>query len=72
MKILFCGGGTAGHVSPALAIAEAIKDKYPKSQIAFVGRKDGKENQATKNAGYPIYVYETKKSTILSSIWDQF
>ena len=66
MKILFCGGGTAGHVSPALAIAEAIKDKYPKSQIAFVGRKDGKENQATKNAGYPIY--EIKVSGLKRSL----
>ena len=35
MKILMTGGGTAGHVNPAIAIADTIKAKYPDAHIAF-------------------------------------
>ena len=35
MKVLLAGGGTAGHVNPAIAIADTIKTKYPDAHIAF-------------------------------------
>ncbi|MBP3591629.1 MAG: undecaprenyldiphospho-muramoylpentapeptide beta-N-acetylglucosaminyltransferase [Clostridia bacterium] len=55
MKILFCGGGTFGHVAPALAAAEALKKKTKNAEIVFAGREGGKENDAVKRAGYPVY-----------------
>ncbi len=54
MKYLFCGGGTAGHVSPALAIADEIQKREPDAEILFVGRLSGKENEAILKRGYSL------------------
>lgn len=54
MKILLCGGGSAGHVNPAIAIAEAIKSKNPNTELLFVGREGGFENSAVKKAGIKL------------------
>lgn len=58
MRVLFTGGGTAGHVSPALAISEIITDSYEGCKIAFVGRKNGDENRAVSRAGYKLYTLD--------------
>ena len=42
MKIVLCGGGTAGHINPAIAIAEEIKRQDQTSKIMFIGRDMGK------------------------------
>ncbi len=55
MKVLFCGGGTSGHISPAIAIAEYLLEKENKCDIRFVGRLNGFENSAVKKAGYKLY-----------------
>lgn len=55
MKILFCGGGTFGHIAPALAAAEALKRKVKNAEIIFAGREGGKENDSVRRAGYPVY-----------------
>ncbi len=49
------GGGTGGHVNPAIAIAEIIKINHPDAEIAFVGTKKGLENKLVPNAGYHLY-----------------
>ena len=57
MRILFTGGGTAGHVNPALAIAATIREKQPDAEIAFVASalpKD-KANDLVPRAGYPLH-----------------
>ncbi len=54
MKVLLAGGGTAGHINPALAIAGYIKKKQPEAQILFIGNKTGMEQRLVKNAGYEI------------------
>ena len=54
MRFVITGGGTGGHVTPALAIAEAIFEKHPNAEAMFIGRKDGKENDAVKQAGIRI------------------
>lgn len=54
MKILLAGGGTAGHINPALAIAGFAKDKNPKTQILFVGTKRGLESTLVPKQGYNI------------------
>ena len=49
------GGGTGGHVYPAIAIANTIKQNIAGSEVAFVGTPNGIENKICKNEGYPIY-----------------
>ena len=60
MRVLLSGGGTAGHVNPALAIAEKIKREIPDAVIAFVGTPQGMENRLVKKAGYDIYHVDVK------------
>ena len=55
MKVLMTGGGTGGHVNPALAIASTIKAHHPDAEIAFVGTFRGLENRLVPAAGYPLY-----------------
>ena len=55
MRYLFCGGGTAGHVYPALAIAETLSSLDGNAEIFFIGTKNGMENQLVRRAGYPIW-----------------
>ena len=54
MRILMTGGGTAGHINPALAIAELLKKEYPDAEFLFVGAKGRMETQLVPAAGYPI------------------
>ena len=55
MRVLMTGGGTGGHVNPALAIANTIKENDPTSEIAFVGTPRGIENKLVPAAGYKLY-----------------
>ena len=48
MRILFTGGGTGGHVYPAIAIANMIRSRIPNAEIAFVGTPGGIENRICK------------------------
>ena len=54
MKILFAGGGTGGHINPALAIAGYVKEQRPDTEILFVGSKGGMEERLVPLAGYSI------------------
>jgi UDP-N-acetylglucosamine--N-acetylmuramyl-(pentapeptide) pyrophosphoryl-undecaprenol N-acetylglucosamine transferase len=54
LKVIVSGGGTGGHIFPAVAIANAIQDKYPQAQILFVGAKGKMEMEKVPKAGYPI------------------
>src|SRR4051812_8729505 len=53
-KIIIAGGGTGGHIFPALAIANAIKEQEPKTDILFVGAKGKMEMEKVPEAGYKI------------------
>ncbi len=52
MKVLLAGGGTAGHINPALAIAGTIRENEPDAQILYVGAKGGMEERLVPAAGY--------------------
>ena len=53
-KIIISGGGTGGHIFPAIAIANAITEKFPNSNILFVGALGKMEMEKVPNAGYEI------------------
>ncbi len=54
LKIIISGGGTGGHIFPAISIANAIKSKEPKAEILFVGAEGRMEMQRVPAAGYEI------------------
>lgn len=54
MRVLVTGGGTAGHINPALAIAAKIQEAYPQAEFLFVGAKGRMETRLVPAAGYPI------------------
>ncbi len=60
MRVLLTGGGTAGHINPALAIAETVRINDPSAEIIFVGVKDGKENDLVPREGYRLYHVKSK------------
>ncbi|MBR9998098.1 MAG: glycosyltransferase, partial [Cyclobacteriaceae bacterium] len=53
-RIIISGGGTGGHIYPALAIAQAMNEKYENIKILFVGASGKMEMQKVPEAGYPI------------------
>lgn len=52
MRFLFAAGGTGGHINPALAVAGEIRERYPDSEILFVGTKDKMESRLVPQAGF--------------------
>lgn len=54
IKILMSGGGTGGHIFPAIAIADALKKRLQNVEILFVGAKGRMEMEKVPQAGYPI------------------
>ena len=57
INILISGGGTGGHIYPAIAIANEIKVRYPDANILFVGAKDKMEMEKVPKAGYRSRVF---------------
>ncbi len=55
MRLLLTGGGTAGHINPALAIAEIFLKNRSDTEIFFSGTPNGMESRLVKNAGYPYF-----------------
>ncbi|EHQ42190.1 MULTISPECIES: undecaprenyldiphospho-muramoylpentapeptide beta-N-acetylglucosaminyltransferase [Myroides] len=53
-KFIVSGGGTGGHIFPALAIADELKVRFPEADILFVGAEGKMEMQRVPEAGYPI------------------
>ena len=52
MKVLLTGGGTGGHIYPALAVAGYIREREPETQILYVGAKGGMEERLVPQAGF--------------------
>ena len=52
MRLIFAGGGTAGHINPALAIAGYVKEKQPDAEILYIGNKGGMEERLVPQAGF--------------------
>lgn len=54
IRVIISGGGTGGHIFPAVSIANAIKEKHPDTEILFVGAEGRMEMQRVPAAGYKI------------------
>lgn len=58
MHILFAGGGTAGHINPALAMAGYIREKHPDSHISYIGTPSKLEARLVPEKGYNFRTIE--------------
>jgi len=54
LKFILSGGGTGGHIYPAVAIANELKSRFPDAEILFVGASDKMEMQKVPQSGYQI------------------
>ena len=54
LKVVISGGGTGGHIFPAIAIADALKRRFPEADILFIGAKGRMEMERVPKAGYSI------------------
>jgi len=54
LRLLIAGGGTGGHIFPALAVAEQLQRGHPQSEVLFVGSADGLEQQLVPAAGFAL------------------
>lgn len=54
LRVIISGGGTGGHIFPAVSIANAIKERYPQAEILFVGAENRMEMERVPAAGYNI------------------
>jgi UDP-N-acetylglucosamine--N-acetylmuramyl-(pentapeptide) pyrophosphoryl-undecaprenol N-acetylglucosamine transferase len=54
MRLLISGGGTGGHLSPALAVAQAFRAEHPEGELLMVGRAGGLEERLVPRAGYAL------------------
>ena len=78
LRVIISGGGTGGHIFPAVSIATAIKAKHPEAKILFVGAEERMEMQRVPAAGYEIKGLPIKgfnrahKLKNVAVLWDLF
>ena len=60
MKVLLAGGGTAGHINPAIAIAKHIREHNKDADIRFVGTKEGLEDKLVNDEGFYLYYIDIR------------
>lgn len=66
-RIIFAGGGTAGHIEPALSVAREWKRTHPDSDILFIGTSSGLESRLVPAAGFPLtFISKVRISRSLS------
>ncbi len=58
MHILFAGGGTAGHINPALAVADYIKERHPDAKISYIGTAEKLEARLVPEKNYDFYTID--------------
>ena len=54
MNLIFTCGGTAGHINPAIAVANQLREKYPDCKILFIGAQGHMEEKLVPQAGYEV------------------
>ena len=74
-RFIIAGGGTGGHIFPAIAIANAIKELHPQADILFVGARGKMEMEKVPQAGYNIKgltIAGFERSSLIKNIWLPF
>jgi UDP-N-acetylglucosamine--N-acetylmuramyl-(pentapeptide) pyrophosphoryl-undecaprenol N-acetylglucosamine transferase len=67
IKVILTGGGTGGHIYPALAVAEAIRLREPRAEIRYIGTQGGPEAEIVPACGLSFYGVTAKKLQRLAS-----
>lgn len=60
MHVLLAGGGTAGHVEPALNLAEVLRERDSRTRLTFMGTSEGLETRLVPPEGYPLELIEAR------------
>ncbi len=60
MRLIVTGGGTGGHIYPALAIADKFKEEDPTTEILYVGNIEGIEKDVVPKSGYPLEMVDAR------------
>ena len=60
MKILFAGGGTAGHINPAIAVAHYIRERHPDAELFYIGTQRGLESKLVPEANISFYTIDVE------------
>ena len=60
MRVIVTGGGTGGHIYPALAIADKFKETEPDTEILYVGNEEGIEKDVVPRSGYPMELVDAR------------
>ena len=68
MRVIVTGGGTGGHIYPALAIADKFKEMDPDTEILYVGNDEGIEKEIVPKAGYRLELVDARWLN-KSNIW---
>ena len=63
-KFILSGGGTGGHIYPAIAIADALKAKYPQAEFLFVGSQDRMEMEKVPKEIIEQYLIEYENGDV--------
>lgn len=74
-SFVISGGGTGGHIYPAIAIADGLKVKYPEADFMFVGASDRMEMQKVPKAGYAIkglWISGLQRGKVIKNLWLPF
>lgn len=58
MNVIFTCGGTGGHINPAIAVANSLRERHPDAKILFIGAKGHMEEQLVPNAGFELKCLE--------------
>lgn len=72
LKIVFAGGGTGGHLYPAIAIADELCRRCPQSEIHFIGTARGIETQVIPKLGYHLHLIAVRgvqRGRLWANIW---
>ncbi|MDD2432917.1 MAG: undecaprenyldiphospho-muramoylpentapeptide beta-N-acetylglucosaminyltransferase [Clostridia bacterium] len=60
MRVILTGGGTGGHIYPAIAIGQALQKEWARCEILYVGTKNGLENKIIPEVGFPLVTLEVE------------
>lgn len=72
MNVIFTCGGTAGHINPAIAVADLLRARKPETNILFVGVQDEMETKLVPRAGYrleTLNVYSYRRKLTPKAVW---